>query len=172
MLDALKKALGAKDEATISLEQLVEQVNKLQEDLGLANETIAKLNESLEGKDAELQELTGKLSEFADIAAEAEAKAEAERLAAIEAVQAIKKEKLAAILGADNPNLEATFDAIKDLEGDQLTAVFNGFAAAFVKEAELPEFKEVGLTVEGKISEEASTDNATARILKQKYQNQ
>jgi predicted nucleic acid-binding Zn-ribbon protein len=170
MLQALRKKLGIAETGDVSLEELVIQINKLQEDLALSEQSLEEVKNALEAKDDELQELNGKLSEYQEIAKEAEAKAEAERIAAVEAAQSVKKEKLSAILGTANPALDSTFEAIKGLEGEALTAVLNGFQAAFVKEAETPEFKEVGITIEGKIDEnQDEKDNATARILKAKY---
>lgn len=180
MLDALKKAVGIQEakEQVAPVEAQQDLTN-----LGVNEQLQEALNEIIT-KDAALQELNVKLGDMAkeiegykeqlsalqEFAKEAEAKA----LAAAEEMKAKeladKKAQLAEVIGADNPDFDKTFAALEGLNSEAFSVVLNGFKASFEAEAKSPMFNEVGVSGEAEMKDE--TESATARILKQTYQNQ
>ena len=175
MLESLKKKLGVTETPKIAeavenlqidmAEQLSQAVAKMTDLEGI----VATLNAAIAEKDASLQELAGKLAEYSEIANEAKAKAEALRVEAEAKALEAKKEKLASVIGSENPGFDATFSAISGLDDAAFSVIVEGFAASFAKEAQGPMFKEIGVSGEADTSK--VEDNATMKILKQTYSN-
>jgi uncharacterized coiled-coil protein SlyX len=148
MLKALQKQVFGKDQASAeagmsSVEQ--ELAAQLQDAIG----TIEQLNTLVAEKEVTLQSLNAKLEELSKYAEAAEAQAaELAEQAKLNAINA-RKEKLAAVIGADNKDFEARFNALSALDDAAFGVVVEGFAAAYTKQAESDEmFKEVGTSAE------------------------
>ena len=112
-----KKLLGDKPDeqlAEVAEEVVTEAVTQnveqsLATDLQSALSQVEELNAALQAKDSLLAELNSKLEALSEFAAKAEAHAEALRVEAEQKALAEKREKLANVIGADNPKLDAVF---------------------------------------------------------------
>ena len=162
MLKELKKVFsGNQDE---QLEEAVEQTveaatpnieQSLATDLQEALAQVESLNAALLAKDTLVAELNSKLEQLSVFAEQAEAAATALRVEAENKALAEKREKLANVIGADNPGFESTFAAISGLNAEAFETVVSGFAASFAKEAESPMFSQIGVSGN---AEPAATD--------------
>lgn len=176
MLKALQKALsGSKPEEqlTEAVEVVVEASTQsveqslavqLQEAIGV----VEQLNAVIAEKDISLAELLAKVESLSAYAekAEAEAKALAEQ-AKMKEVES-RKEKLASVIGSENPGFDATFAAVSSLDEANFNVVVDAMAAARKAEADSEMFKQVGVSGEA----ETKPDDGVSlemRILQQKY---
>ena len=171
MIKALQKVLGGKQDEQLeeAVEQPVEAVTptveqSLAQDLQGALAQVESLNAALLAKDTLVAELNSKLEQLSEFAAQAEAAAEALRVEAEQKALAEKREKLANVIGAENPGFEATFAAISGLDAEAFQTVVSGFAASFAKEAESVMFKQMG--VSGEAEKKADTESAEMKILR------
>lgn len=144
------------------------QVNEVMAQLAEAQELITQKDAALANVESQMQELASKLAQFEAAAQEAEAKAEAVKKAAEMAAMQARKEKLAEVIGADNPSLDATFEAVKSLDSEAFNVVVAGFAAKFVQESQGDMFKETGVSGEAE-AKEVATESPEMTILKAKY---
>lgn len=176
MLDALKKKLlgdkpdeqlaeVAEEVVTEAVTQNVEQ--SLATDLQSALSQVEELNAALQAKDSLLAELNSKLEALSEFAAKAEAHAEALRVEAEQKALAEKREKLANVIGADNPKLDAVFAPLAALEASAFDVVISAMAASFEAEASSEMFKEVGVSGEAEVKPAAQNESAEMRIIKQ-----
>jgi len=169
MLESLKKALGVKqDQAEPEMSDKSIGLDSINAIAKLAEfaEVIDQLNAVIGEKDASLQELASKLESFEQVAKEAEAQAEAIRVAAEAAALESKKALLAEVVGKDNPSLDALFNSISGLDSEAFNTVVSGFKAARVAEAQSEMFKQVGVSGEAEAS--TDTESPEMKILKAK----
>lgn len=183
MLEALKKAfcntpdgqleqVAPVQEGLTDLTQLNvnEQLNAALNEIIAKDATLAELNAQLGNMANEIEDYKQQLETLKGFAAEAEAKA----LAAAEEMKAKeladKKAQLADVIGKDNPGFDTTFAAIASLDTEAFNVVVSGFKAAFAAEAQTEMFQELGVSGEAELKSE--DESATARIIKQTYQNQ
>ena len=154
MIKALQKVLGGKQDEQLegAVDQSVEAADattveqSLAQDLQGALAQVESLNAALLAKDTLVAELNSKLEQLSEFAAQAEAAAEALRVEAEQKALAEKREKLANVIGAENPGFEATFAAISGLDAEAFQTVVSGFAASFAKEAESVMFTQIGVS--------------------------
>lgn len=183
MLDALKKAVGIQPKEDMEQIAPVIEAKQMNVETSLAEQLQVSLDEIV-AKDNMLSEFTTKidalakeidgykeqlasLQSYAD-EAQAKALAAAEELKAKELAD--KREQLADVIGKDNPGFDTTFAALESLNAEAFGVVLQGFKASFEAEAKSLMFNEVGVSGEAELKDE--TESATARILKQTYQNQ
>lgn len=172
MLKELKKVFSGKQDE--QLEEVVDQVveaadattveQSLAQDLQGALAQVESLNAALLAKDSLVAELNSKLEQLSEFAAQAEAAAEALRVEAETKALADKREKLANVIGADNPGFDATFSAISSLNAEAFDTVVSGFAASFAKEAESKMFTQIG--VSGEAEKKADAESAEMKIIR------
>lgn len=173
MLDALKKKLLGEAPETVAeqAEAVVEAATQniehsLATDLQGALAQVEQLNAALLAKDSLLAELNSKLEALSEFAAQAEAAAEALRVDAVNKALEVKREKLANVIGSQNPGFDATFAAISNLDDASFDVVVGGFAASFAKEAESELFNEVGVSGEAEVKAEDTSLNITKYLKK------
>lgn len=167
MLQALKRVLG-KDQQEPEMDNKVEDALASVEALAQPDLS-AQLSQALEkitAQDGLINELKSKLEQYSSIAQQAEAEAEALRIEAEQKAIQAKREKLADVLGKDNPEFESVFAATSALPDEAFDVVVSGFAKSFAKQAESEMFNEVGVSGEAQMKPEESRE---MQILKQKY---
>lgn len=167
MIKALQKVLGgsAQEEVLESDTQTVEQ--SLSADLQTALAQVEELNAALLAKDSLLAELNSKLEALSEFAAQAEAHAEALRVEAENKALAEKREKLANVIGAQNPKFDAVFAPLAGLEASAFDVVISAMAASFEAEAKSEMFTETGVSGEAEAKPAAQEESAEMRIIKQ-----
>ena len=172
MKDALKKLLAGK--APVAQEQepagaVASSVESaLAGDLQAALSQVESLNQLLQERESVVAEMTAKLESLSAYAEQAEAAAEALRVEAENKALEVKREKLAAVIGAQNPGFEATFAAISGLEEAAFQTVVDGFAASFKAESKTEMFTEVGVSGEADQKANADGESPEMKIIKQK----
>ena len=177
MLDALKKAVGMQSDKGLEQDAPIIEAKQISVEASLAEQLTVALNDIVT-KDNLLGDLSKQIDSYKEQLANLQSyadEAQAKALAAAEELKAKeladKKQMLADVIGGDNPGFDTTFAAIANLEGEAFNVVVNGFKAAFEKESETPFFKEMGVSGEAEPAEDKE-ESATARIIKQTYQNQ
>ena len=93
------------------------------------------------------------------------------KAAQVVAVEKSRKDALAAVMGADNPDLEAEFAILKSLDESVFQLVLKSKAAAVDAISKSAMFQEVGVSGEA-AAEDKPTESAEMRVLKQKYKAQ
>lgn len=93
------------------------------------------------------------------------------KAAQVAAVEKSRKDALAAVMGADSPDLEAEFAILKSLDESVFQLVLKSKAAAVDAISKSAMFQEVGVSGEAAV-EDKPTESAEMRVLKQKYKAQ
>lgn len=134
-----------------------------------AVDTIQQLNAVVAEKEKGISALSSQLEAL--LASNKEIKEQLETFQADQAAASEKsrKEALAAVMGADNPELETEFALLKDLDAAVFDLVLKSKATAVEALSKSAMFKEVGVAGEA-VVDNASGETAEMRILKQKYQ--
>lgn len=163
----LKKVMG--QEAVLAATQ-VEQMAQMSELLEAANSMIGQLEGDVAEKAASLQEALAKIAEFEAVANEAKAVAEAAAQQAAEMKIEQRKEKLANVIGSENPSFGAIFGAVESLDDAAFDVIVGGYKQQFEAEAKSDDFKEVGYSTQEAEAPVLNVDSKEAEILKKKYQ--
>lgn len=173
MLDALKKKLLGEAPETVAeqTEAVVEAATQtieqsLSTDLQTSLAQVEELNAALLAKDSLLAELNSKLEALSEFAAQAEAHAEALRVDAENKALAEKREKLANVIGAQNPKFDAVFAPLAGLEASAFDVVISAMAASFEAEAKSEMFTETGVSGEAEVKAEDTSLNITKFLKK------
>ena len=173
MLDALKKKLLGEapetvaEQAEVVVEAATQNIEQsLATDLQGALAQVEQLNATLQERESVIVALNSKLEALSEFAAQAEAAAEAIRVTAENKALEVKREKLANVIGSQNPGFDATFAAISNLDDASFDVVVGGFAASFAKEAESELFNEVGVSGEAEVKAEDTSLNITKYLKK------
>ena len=146
MLDKFLKKAVAQDESLATAQ--AEQLAQMSELLATADGMIAQLEESVTEKAALLQDALGKLAGFEAAANEAKAIAEAAAQQAAEMKTASRKEKLANVIGSENPSFDSIFGAVESLDDAAFDVIVGGYKQQAIAEANSPMFQEAGFTVD------------------------
>jgi len=170
MLDKFLKKAIEPDTALVAGQ--AEQIAQLSELVDTANQMIEQLEADIVEKGAALQEALDKLAGYEAAANEAKAIAEAAAKEAAELKIEQRKEKLADVIGADNPEFASIFEAISGLEDAAFDVIVGGYKQQVAALEASDMFKEVGYKADvGEIQAKQQAESEEARLLKQKYQN-
>ena len=174
MLESLRKKLSFNNQGS-ALEQAsgesmktFETTQQMAAQLQEAVETIQQLNAVVEEKEKGISALSSQLEVLLASNKEAKEQLEAFQAAQAATVEKSRKDALAAVMGADNPELEAEFAILKGLDESVFSLVLKSKAAAAEALSKSAMFKEVG--VPGEADVDAPKESAEMRVLKQKYQ--
>lgn len=99
---------------------------------------------------------------------EAQAEIEVFKAAQVEAVEKSRKDALAAVMGADNAELEAEFAIVKGLDQAVFDLVLKSKKAAYEALEKSAMFNEVGVSGEAEPKAEADGESPEMKIIKQK----
>lgn len=146
MLDKFLKKAIEPDTALVAGQ--AEQIAQLSELVDTANQMIEQLEADIVEKDKALQEALDKLAGYEAAANEAKAIAEAAAKEAAELKVEQRKEKLADVIGAENPEFASIFEAISGLEDAAFDVIVGGYKQQVAALEASDMFKEVGLNVD------------------------
>lgn len=170
MLDKFLKKAIEPDTALVAGQ--AEQIAQLSELVDTANQMIEQLEADIVEKDKALQEALDKLAGYEAAANEAKAIAEAAAKEAAELKVEQRKEKLADVIGAENPEFASIFEAISGLEDAAFDVIVGGYKQQVAALEASYMFKEIGYKADvGEIQVKQQAESEEARLLKQKYQN-
>ena len=170
MLDKFLKKAIEPDTALVAGQ--AEQIAQLSELVDTANQMIEQLEADIVEKGAALQEALDKLAGYEAAANEAKAIAEAAAKEAAELKIEQRKEKLADVIGAENPEFASIFEAISGLEDAAFDVIVGGYKQQVAALEASDMFKEIGYKADvTEIQVKQQAESEEARLLKQKYQN-
>lgn len=167
MHSALKNLFGAGKAATEKVEAV--DLEGIASKLEASEKQVETLMADILAKDSLIEELNGKIEAVKEFATQMEAAAEVAKLEAEAKELADRKQQLADVMGSESPDLEAEFEIVKGLNADVFNLVLKSKVEAKEALAKSDLFKEVGASGSGDSNVQA--ESATARLLKQKYQN-
>lgn len=136
-----------------------------------AVDAIQQLNAVVEEKEKGISALSSQLEVLLASNKEAKEQLEVFKAAQAVAVEKSRKDALAAVMGADSPDLEAEFAILKSLDDAVFQLVLKSKAAAVDAISKSAMFQEVGVSGEAAV-EDKPTESAEMRVLKQKYKAQ
>lgn len=145
----IKKAAGIDAVDASLVASQAEQIAQMTELLETADQQIAQLEEVVAEHKSSLQAALEKLAVFEAAANEAAATAAAAEQQAAELKIAARKEKLADVIGSENPSFDSIFTAVESLDDAAFDVIVGGYKQQAAAEANSAMFKEVGFTVEG-----------------------
>lgn len=152
------------------IDKLMNSLNKGSE-MSQLNEVMSQLSEAqemLQTKEGVIAALNTQLAELTDKVVSLEAQAQAIKAEAEMAAVQSRKDALAAVMGVDNPELNANFEVVKSLDQAAFDLVVKSMKAAADAKAEGAMFKEAG--VSGEANAPVAGESKEMAILKAQFQ--
>lgn len=172
MLESLRKKLSfnttgsSPDEVSMST---FETTQALATQLQEAIDNIQQLNSAVAEKEGAIASLLSKVESVTASYEAAKEQLKTFQEAQAQASEKSRKEALAAVMGTENPELEAEFAILKGLDEAAFQIVVKSKAAAAEAIEKSAMFKEIGVAGEAEVVDQP-TESAEMRVLKQKYQ--